>query len=217
MWTRDFNTDSKITKQEAASRQLQTAIVLFFCDDDTISVHVLASAASQILYDVCGHLDHTSFRDKLEDYIVDEFKKDWRVLMKKAYNYFKHAKDDPFDELEQFDANSNKFLIWGACVDYCTAYTIKEAPHEIISYIAWFIATHPNMMRRDHPLTTIIREAPSFNGLGDKSPDQQRQWAADMLRSVYEKLGQRPPVTGLRTDDPVTGVCSEPKRLREYW
>jgi hypothetical protein len=36
-----------ITKQDAASRQLETAVVLFFCNDDVISIHVLASSASQ--------------------------------------------------------------------------------------------------------------------------------------------------------------------------
>jgi len=52
-----------ITKQEVVSRQLETAIVLFFCDDDAISIHVLASAASQILYDVRKNKGKVSIRD----------------------------------------------------------------------------------------------------------------------------------------------------------
>jgi len=39
-------TRTDITKQEAARRQLETAIALFFCEDDEISVHVLANAAA---------------------------------------------------------------------------------------------------------------------------------------------------------------------------
>jgi len=31
-----------ITKQEVVSRELATAIVLFFCDDDAIAIHVLS-------------------------------------------------------------------------------------------------------------------------------------------------------------------------------
>jgi hypothetical protein len=62
-----------ITKQEAASRQLETAAVLFFCDDDAISIHVLASSASQILYDVCKHKGATSIREFWQDYIAEEY------------------------------------------------------------------------------------------------------------------------------------------------
>ena len=77
-----------ITKQEVVSRQLETAIALFFCDDDAISIHVLASAASQILYDVCKHKGKVSIRDVWQDYIVEEHQKDWRALTTRAYNYF---------------------------------------------------------------------------------------------------------------------------------
>jgi len=66
---------TNITKQEVVSRQLETAIVLFFCDDDAISVHVLGSAASQILYDVCKHKGEISIRDVWQDYIGDEHQK----------------------------------------------------------------------------------------------------------------------------------------------
>jgi hypothetical protein len=42
-----------ITKEESAHRQIETAINLFFCEGDEISIHVLANSAAQILTDVC--------------------------------------------------------------------------------------------------------------------------------------------------------------------
>ena len=190
---------TNITKQEVVSRQLETAIVLFFCDDDAISIHVLASAASQILYDVCKHKGKVSIRDVWQDYIVEEHQKDWRALTTQAYVYFKHAKDDPFTELERFDPRSNERLLFNACVDYFTAYPGTETPFEIKAYFTWFLAVHPRMIRKGHPLTAVILSEP-FNELSEKSPDQQRQWMVDMLRTSYTHLNKRPPVTGLSDD-----------------
>jgi hypothetical protein len=67
-------------------------------------------------------------------------------------------------------------------------------------YIAWFLAVHPGMMRQDRPLTGVILSNHSFNDLSDKSPDRQRQWAADMLKASYTHLNKQPPVTGLSDD-----------------
>jgi hypothetical protein len=89
MKTNGVRTD--ITKQEVVARQLETAIVLFFCDDHAISVHVLASAASQILYDVCKRKGKESIRDVWQDYIAEEYQKHWRKRSTQAYTYFKHA------------------------------------------------------------------------------------------------------------------------------
>ncbi len=186
-----------ITKQEAASRQLETAIVLFFCDDDAISIHVLASSASQILYDVCAHKGATSVRDIWQDYIVEQHQKEWHKKIWEAYNYFKHARNDSFTELERFDPRSNEFVLFAACVDYLTVYKCPRTPLAITAFLTWFLATHPDMMRKDHPLTNVITDSHSLRGLGAKSPHQQRRWAAEMLREMYKNLDQRPPVSGL--------------------
>jgi hypothetical protein len=207
-----------ITKQEVVSRQLETAIVLFFCDDDAISIHVLASAASQILYDVCKHKRKESIRDVWQDYIVEEHQKDWRSRTTQAYNYFKHAKDDPFAELERFDARSNEWLLFNACVDYITTFPDTEKPFEILAYFTWFLAVHPGVMRQGHPLTAEILSEPSFNGLSEKSPDRQRQWAADMLRASYAlHLNKRSPVTGLRDDGFENGLTSPGGTITQYY
>jgi hypothetical protein len=207
-----------ITKQEVVSRQLETAIALFFCDDDAISIHVLASAASQILYDVCKHKGKVSIRDVWQDYIVEEHQKDWRALTTRAYNYFKHAKDDPFTELERFDPRSNEWLLFNACVDYLTTYSGTETPFEILAYFTWFLAVRPQIIRKGHPLTAVILSDPSFNELREKSPDQQRRWAADMLRASYaHHLNKRPPVTGLSEDFCDNGLVVGGGTITEYY
>jgi len=50
----------RITKLDAAIRQLDTAITLWFTEADTISIHTLACSAHQIIHDINqqkGHRD----------------------------------------------------------------------------------------------------------------------------------------------------------------
>jgi hypothetical protein len=158
-----------------------------------------------------------SIRDACQDYIVEEQQKNWRSRTTQAYNYFKHAKDDPFTELECFDSRSNEWLLFNTCADYFTTYAGEQTSFEILVYFTWFLAVHPGVMRKGHPLTAISLTEPSFNGLSKKSPYEQRQWAADMLRASYTHLNKRPPVTGLNADVGDEGVTLPGGTITEYW
>jgi|SRR6516162_5327594 hypothetical protein len=62
-----------ITKEEAARRQLETSIALFFCENDDISIHVLASSVAQILTDICRMKQLTSWRDLFMGQVRQEY------------------------------------------------------------------------------------------------------------------------------------------------
>ncbi len=83
-----------VEKIEAAKRQLETAIILWFEDSDQISVHTLACAAYQIVHDINKN---SKGKELLLDssLIKDEFRKEYKVEMRKAMNFFKHADSDP--------------------------------------------------------------------------------------------------------------------------
>ncbi len=57
----------KITKFEAAKRQLDTAITLWFSEADTVSIHTLVCSAHQIIHDINQQKGH---RDLLYDSLV---------------------------------------------------------------------------------------------------------------------------------------------------
>jgi hypothetical protein len=84
-----------VSKFEAAQRQLDTAIQLWFYDADAVSVHTLAAAAYNITHDIKRHRGIA--RDLLYDaaLIKDEYRKQWISAMKKQQNFFKHADNDP--------------------------------------------------------------------------------------------------------------------------
>lgn len=87
-----------ISKIEAAQRQLDTAIQLWFYDQDPVSVHTLAAAAYNITHDIKRHrgIAHDLLYDAA--LIKDEYRKQWISTMKKHQNFFKHADNDPDPE-----------------------------------------------------------------------------------------------------------------------
>lgn len=84
----------KITKLDAARRQLRTAIELWFADGDPVSIHVLAFSAHEIihrLYKLRG------LKDLMFDSILikDEYRNEFAKMIKEDVRFFKHADTDP--------------------------------------------------------------------------------------------------------------------------
>jgi len=90
----------RISKLEAAKRQLDCAIELWFQEKDEVSVHTLLTASYGVIRDVNRHR-RTMF-ETLEEtaFIKDEYQKDWVNLIRKPANFFKHATKDPDGEIE---------------------------------------------------------------------------------------------------------------------
>lgn len=83
-----------VKKLDAAKRQLQTAITLWFADADQISVHTLACAAHQIIHDI--NTKRKGSELLLDSSVINEaFHKEYFSEMRKAMCFFKHADKDP--------------------------------------------------------------------------------------------------------------------------
>src|SRR5882672_9854617 len=84
----------KLTKLDAARRQLDEAIRMFFERRDTVAIHTLASAASQVLADIGknrGIYGWTRNKGIVKPERWDEF----RAVITHFENFFKHADKDP--------------------------------------------------------------------------------------------------------------------------
>jgi hypothetical protein len=82
-----------ITKIDAAKRQLETAVQLWFEDRDSVSIHTLISAAMGLLEPLArakgtwrGVFDTSSMRPGMEE--------EYLALMKLHQNFFKHGSKD---------------------------------------------------------------------------------------------------------------------------
>lgn len=83
-----------ISKIDAARRQLDCAIELWFLEKDEVSAHALAGAAYQVIHDICmakgaGELLYDSA------VVKDEYRKEFNDQINAARNFIKHADRDP--------------------------------------------------------------------------------------------------------------------------
>ncbi len=115
----------KLSKLDAAERQLNQAIKLFFAESDEVSIHALAEAASQVLADIGKPLGIKSIvRDS--GLIREEKRKEWLNIVFKSRNFFKHADKDP-DGIHDFNPVSNVITLLDG-VSMHSAITKKWTP-----------------------------------------------------------------------------------------
>ncbi|HXW39863.1 MAG TPA: hypothetical protein VEK75_01575 [Xanthobacteraceae bacterium] len=134
----------RISKLDAARRQLRTAITLWFTDGDPVAVHALAFAAYEIFHTVSKKRDPYR-RDLLldSDMIKDEYRREWHDLVKKAAVFFKHADRDPEAILDFLVDSNDWFILYGiAGRQLC-----GESQSDEESDFMWWLSFHrPEML-----------------------------------------------------------------------
>lgn len=131
----------KISKLEAARRQLQTAIKLFFNDGDSISIHTLAAAAYTILRDLADD-QKMIIEDEVLSLVKDEMRSTFIKKMKEPQNFFKHADKDPKNEL-RFNPKFNDIRLFYAVWLYNQF--SDDLSFWIQSYKVWFIVNNSDL------------------------------------------------------------------------
>ncbi len=108
--------DIQLTKEEVATRQLDTAIKLFFNAGDVVSVHTLAAASATVFGDILEKRGETSWREKIVEDHPDLKKSQVYNILRNAQNFFKHARDDP-DGVLEFSNTENDAVIMIATLE----------------------------------------------------------------------------------------------------
>lgn len=132
----------RVTKQEAAARQLNAAITLHFCEGDAIAIHTLVAAALQVLVDLAQSASAQSLL-KDERFIRPEKRKLWRTTLTEAENFFKHADRDPTAVLE-FRKEPTHFFILDALLLH--SQLTKTLSQESNVFLIWFYAAYPEVL-----------------------------------------------------------------------
>ena len=136
-----------ISKLDAAKRQLDTAINLYFKNADPISIHTLTAAAHQILMDLAKLEGIKSiFKDTVLDIIVKDYEREYLSIISEAENFFKHAERDPRGLLK-FNPEQTEFLLFDAVEMYIQV--TKETPEDISIYRVWFLLKNPNIINNE--------------------------------------------------------------------
>ena len=128
--------EMKVSKLDAARRQLETAIRIYFSDGDPVATHTLAAAAHQLLADLTRARGSTPMlTEPLLTMVRQDQVKQARDRLKAAANFFKHADRDPGD-IHTFNLSQTEFILVDACYKY------KELTGELVPvlavYTGWF-------------------------------------------------------------------------------
>ena len=100
----------RLTKLEAAQRQLTRAIRMLFAEDDPVCTHTLAGAASILLTDLVEHhLPGSTWEQKVqEDNNIDRTQ--FFNIARKAQNFLKHARNDASNTLDFNPSDTDALL-----------------------------------------------------------------------------------------------------------
>jgi hypothetical protein len=112
----------KVSKLDAARRQLETAINLYFYERDAVSIHTLTAAAHNIVTDIAkkagqGDTWRETVQTMIQDLVPSDKRKTVRNKFREAENFFKHADRDPETFIE-FNPGYSELLIWDCTISY---------------------------------------------------------------------------------------------------
>jgi hypothetical protein len=135
----------RVTKLDAARRQLATAIRLLFDDGDRISIHTLAAASGEILRDL-GRPKGLGSMFKDSSLVKPEKQKEIRDIFSAAQNFFKHADRDP-EAVHDFRPEVTPFHIFDA-VELYSAVAGTLFPEAEVFRI-WLLVKYPQFTLGD--------------------------------------------------------------------
>lgn len=151
----------QVGKLDAARRQLQTAIELWFNDKEPVSTHTLAYCAYEIIH-VVSKKRNPSRRALLFDTpLVDEkHRVEFAREVKKDANFFKHADRDNEMVLEFHPALTEMYLIFASIgLEVC-----GEQKHPTEEAFVWWLYLHrPEIF--SHAGEKYLRETVSLKAI----------------------------------------------------
>src|SRR3989338_1475671 len=138
--------DLRLSKMDAARRQLETAIRLYFNWGDAVSIHTLAAAARNVLVNLCEHRDLKHpilFENLLNEAISPEHHQEVRNKFRAPENFFKHADRDP-EEILEFNPEASEYWL----LEAVEAYTLLTQEHVPVlhAYRGWWLLHHRNLL-----------------------------------------------------------------------
>jgi hypothetical protein len=154
-----------ITKLDAARRQLDSAIELFFGDGDSLAIQTLAHASFRLLYDLYGKSRTDGYLARLNELLTPV---GWKKLSE-APNFLQHADKDHDAALADHSAEAVVGTIGMACALYARL-SFAMTP-EMQAFDDWAKVTNPdlfdlpsdpdeNLEPADRQSLRILRDSP---------------------------------------------------------
>lgn len=142
-----------LDKLEAARRQLETAVDLWFSDGDEVAIHTLAAAGGDLLRGVAIAAGRpvTLAPERFLEIIKPEHHTEVRRALRRSQNFFKHADRDSHETLEYETGEGDMRLL-----DACEAYRLMGTSP---SPTLWAFETYAAFTWANHLLIDAVRGA----------------------------------------------------------
>ena len=132
----------QLSKLEAARRQLETAIKLYFEYGDEVSIHALAAAAYSLIRDINEHRGGEPMLKDLHLFLSDGLAREFRKYINRPENFLKHADKDP-DGVDDLEPRWTEALLWEASRKYCEM--TGEQNKLMLTFVFWFVERQPEL------------------------------------------------------------------------
>lgn len=134
--------DIRVTKIEAARRQIDTAIRQLFSGEDALAIHTVAAAAHTILRNIADKTGISNWQESIKNCVRPEKIKEFWKAHNESSNFLKHADTDPAGILE-FGEVENDLTLIACCSLYCSLG--YEATMEMRAFSSWTCVTYPHL------------------------------------------------------------------------
>lgn len=152
----------KVSKLDAARRQLRVAIRLLFDGVDPVAVHTLVGAASIIISDLTDQQHPEKSWDKFAQEANGISASEYFNVMRKPQNFLKHARDDAAEAFE-FDPVETESVAFWAVMNSGNfgPLSVEESVLQL-----WYLACHaPTLEREIEPYQAAIALFGDLRGL----------------------------------------------------
>ena len=136
--------DLKLTKQDVARRELQAAVRLYASGGDRVAVHVLVSAAAEILTAVGKSKGFVTSRQRFLDRVEPGYQELVASALVESFNFMKHGRKDAEDVLT-YNPDESEMSLFFACSDYFQIY--KASTPELNLCMAYMTEKHPQFIK----------------------------------------------------------------------
>lgn len=156
---------AKIGKLDAAKRQLDAAIRMFFRNEDMLAIHTVSRAAFRVLFDITKENDA---KKALETHI----KKVGSQRFNEETNFLKHADQDPATEIDDNFQDFTEAGI-GMAIGLYKSHDSNLSP-EMASFLVWSTLMRPGFYDLSDESNKLIDDWRNASSMG-KDPTKLKE------------------------------------------
>lgn len=178
----------ELTKLEAARRQINAAVRMYFGNEDPVAIHALAAAGAQIVTDLGAKKNMKLGMESGIHYIRPERQKEFRQMMREPQNHIKHAdREGDEDKILEYRPATIEFHIMFGATGY-REYTGIDTPETRV-FMIWLLANNPDLISEDEFKNFVAKYNADFGGLHDEDKS--------LMLELIDRLRREQPFEGI--------------------